>query len=58
METKLVTGTFSETFYRLGLEDRQKAHIVLNDVKNLLTTPWKPVNILFEEIAKNLKSIE
>lgn len=54
METKLVTGTFSETFYRLGLEDRQNAHLVLNDVKNLLTTPWKPVNILFEEIAKNL----
>lgn len=54
METKLVSGTFSETFYRLGLEDRETAKVVLEDVKNLLTTPWKPVNILFEEIAKNL----
>lgn len=45
-------GESAENFYQLGLKDRGDAHIVLQDMKSLLKTPWNPVNKAIIEAAR------
>lgn len=52
MELLTLFGDIHENFYQLGLLDKDKAKDVHRDVKLLLNTPWKPVNITIEEVAK------
>ncbi|RPJ71644.1 MAG: hypothetical protein EHM20_14455, partial [Alphaproteobacteria bacterium] len=52
MDLLTLIGDADENFYQLGLMDRDKAKDVHRDVKLMLSTPWKPVNIAIEEVAK------
>ena len=45
-------GDIDENFYQLGVLDRSEAKIVHNDVKTMLCTPWKGVNLGIEELSK------
>lgn len=52
MDLLTLIGDADENFYQLGLMDRDKAKDVHRDVKLMLNTPWKPINIAIEEVAK------
>ncbi len=52
MDLLTLIGDIDENFYQLGLMDREGAKDVHRDVKMMLSTPWKPVNKLIEEVAK------
>lgn len=45
-------GDIDENFYQLGIQDRESAKYVHQDVKLMLSTPWKPINKALEEVAK------
>ncbi len=45
-------GDIDENFYQLGVLDRSGAKLVHDDVKTMLSTPWKGVNKGIEELAK------
>lgn len=52
MDLLTLIGDTDENFYQLGLLDRDKAKDVHRDVRLMLNTPWKPINITIEEVAK------
>ncbi|MFA6238621.1 MAG: hypothetical protein WC635_14905 [Bacteriovorax sp.] len=52
MDLLTLIGDTDENFYQLGLMDRESARAVHSDVKRMLSTPWKPLNIALEETAK------
>jgi hypothetical protein len=52
MDLISLIGDIDENFYQLGLKDRENGKLVHHDVKMMLRTPWKPVNIAIEEIGK------
>ncbi len=52
MELLSLIGDIDENFYQLGLKDKEQAKFVHNDVKLMLSTPWKAVNQGIEEVAK------
>lgn len=45
-------GDIDENFYQLGLKDKEHAKLVHHDVKMMLRTPWKPANMVLEEVGK------
>ncbi len=45
-------GDIDENFYQLGLKDKEHGKLVHHDVKMMLRTPWKPVNLVIEEVGK------
>lgn len=52
MEITTLIGDIDENFYQLGLADRTPAKDVHRSVKDMLSTPWIPVNKLIEEAGK------
>jgi hypothetical protein len=52
MDLITLIGDIDENFYQLGLKDRENGKLVHHDVKMMLRTPWKPANILIEEVGK------
>lgn len=52
MDLLTLIGDTDENFYQLGMIDKDKAKDVHRDVKLMLSTPWKPINIAIEEVAK------
>jgi hypothetical protein len=52
MDLITLIGDIDENFYQLGLRDKETGKHVHHDVKSMLRTPWQPVNILIEEVAK------
>lgn len=54
MDLITLIGDIDENFYQLGLLDKKNGPLVHQDVKMMLRTPWKPVNLLMEEIAKGI----
>ena len=52
MDLITLLGDFDENFYQLGLKDKEVGKLVHHDVKMMLRTPWKPANVLIEEIGK------
>jgi hypothetical protein len=52
MDLITLIGDIGENFYQLGLKDREGGKLVHHDVKMMLRTPWKPANIVIEEIGK------
>ncbi len=52
MDLTTLIGDIDENFYQLGLADKTAAKDVHRSVKNMLATPWAPVNKVIEEAAK------
>ncbi|MBC7714185.1 MAG: hypothetical protein H7177_12650 [Rhizobacter sp.] len=52
MDLITLIGDIDENFYQLGLKDKEVGKLVHHDVKMMLRTPWKPVNMVIEEIGK------
>lgn len=52
MDLTTLIGDIDENFYQLGLADRGPAKDVHRAVKNMLATPWAPVNKVIEEAGK------
>ena len=52
MDLLTLIGDAEENFYQLGLNDRDGAKAVHQDVKLMLSTPWAPINKTIEEVAK------
>lgn len=52
MDLITLIGDIDENFYQLGLKDKDHANLVHHDVKMMLRTPWRPANLLIEEIGK------
>lgn len=52
MDLLTLIGDIDENFYQLGLLDKEKAKDVHRDVRLMLSTPWKPINRVLEEVAK------
>ncbi|MGZ3808812.1 MAG: hypothetical protein ACXVCE_12060, partial [Bacteriovorax sp.] len=52
MDLLTLIGDIDENFYQLGLKDQEEAKDVHRDVKQMLSTPWRPVNKVIEEISK------
>lgn len=47
-------GDIDENFYQLGLRDRESGKLVHSSVKSMLKTPFTPVNLLMEEVGKQV----
>lgn len=52
MDLTTLIGDIDENFYQLGLADKAGAKDVHRSVKNMLATPWAPVNKIIEETGK------
>lgn len=52
MDLITLIGDIDENFYQLGLKDKEHGKLVHEDVKAMLRTPWRPLNIAIEEAAK------
>lgn len=52
MDLITLIGDIDENFYQLGLKDREAGKLVHHDVKMMLRTPWKPANLIIQEIGK------
>lgn len=52
MDLTTLIGDIDENFYQLGLHDKVPAKDVHRAVKNMLATPWTPVNKVIEEAGK------
>lgn len=51
MDLITLIGDIDENFYQLGLKDKEAGKLVHHDVKMMLRTPWKPVNMVIQEIG-------
>jgi hypothetical protein len=47
-------GDEQENFYQLGLKDKEGHQLLLDHALGLFKTPWKLVNISFQEILKSI----
>lgn len=52
MDLITLIGDIDENFYQLGLKDREAGKLVHHDVKMMLRTPWKPANLVIQEVGK------